>query len=326
MLVGSRATTQSPVPAPAPGSTARADGSVAKIAAQALPSVVTIRVKGSDGQGTGSGFVMNDQGHVLTNNHVVAGAANGGTIQVVLNDGRSLDARIVGRDASYDIAVLKVDGTGLTPLQFGSSSTVVVGDGVIAVGAPLGLDSTVTTGIVSALNRPVAAGGGDETSYINAIQTDAAINPGNSGGPLLDMNGKVIGVNSAIARAPGNTGSTGGNIGVGFAIPSDQAAKTAEQLIKTGKAVHPIMGVRLDRSFDGDGAKILDPGGVPIGGSADQAGLKDGDVVVRFEGRKVETADQLVVAIRSRDVGDTVKLTVDRAGQSVDITLTLQAG
>ncbi|MGV1007734.1 MAG: trypsin-like peptidase domain-containing protein [Dermatophilaceae bacterium] len=320
-------TSQSPLPAPAPGATTRPDGSIAQIAAKALPSVVTIRIRGADGSGTGSGFVIDTSGHILTNNHVIASAATSSdTITVDLSDGTTMGATIVGRDASYDLAVLKADRTDLPPLGFGRSADVVVGDGVIAVGAPLGLDATVTSGIVSAVDRPVAAGGGDETSFINAIQTDAAINPGNSGGPLLDLNGKVIGVNSAIARVPGSSSGTGGNIGVGFAIPSDQAYKTAQQLITTGKAVHPVIGVRLDRQYDGSGAKILDNGGVTSASAAADAGLQDGDVIVGFEGRRITDPDQLVVAIRARSVGDTVRLTVQRGGQQLDMSLTLQSG
>ena len=175
---------------------------------------------------------------------------------------------VVGRDGSYDLAVVKVDRTDLVPLTLGRSADVVVGDEVIAVGAPLGLDSTVTAGIVSALNRPVTPGEADDQSYINAIQTDAAINPGNSGGPLLDMQGQVIGVNSAIATAPGSsTSAQSGNIGVGFAIPSDQVRTTVMQLIKTGKAVHPVIGVYLDSAYTGEGVRIADegPNGEPAG-------------------------------------------------------------
>jgi len=316
---------QSAVPAPLPGVTARPDGSIAKIAATALPSVVTVKIRTASASGNGSGFVIDRAGHILTNNHVVSGATGPGEITVEFVDGTSVAARIVGRDSSYDLAVLAVDKTDVTPLEWGRSSDVVVGDGVIAVGAPLGLEATVTSGIVSALNRPVVATGGDDMSFINAIQTDAAINPGNSGGPLLDMSGRVIGINSAIARDPGSTSSSGGSIGVGFAIPSDQAAKTAQQLIATGKAEHPIIGVKLDTQFTGEGARIADPGGVTPGSAADTAGLRDGDVIVRFEGKKVPGSNQLVVAIRAKNVGDTVHLTVERAGAQVDITLTLRA-
>ena len=323
-LLNRTGTLGSSVPAPGPGSTARPDGSIAKIAADALPSVVTIRIKTSDGSGTGSGFVIDNQGHILTNNHVATAGGGSGTITVELNNGKTLAATIVGSDASYDLAVLKIDATDIPPLQFGASKDVVVGDGVIAVGAPLGLDATVTSGIVSALNRPVTPGDANDQSFINAIQTDAAINPGNSGGPLLDMNGKVIGVNSAIARIPGSTSDSGGNIGVGFAIPSDQASKTAQQLITTGKADHPALGVRVDRSFTAEGAKLA-AGGVQAGSAADQAGLKDGDVILEFEGKKVPDADSLIVAIRARNVGDTVKMKVQRGSQTLDVTMTLQA-
>ena len=314
----------SALPAPGPGSTARADGSIAKIAANALPSVVTIKIKGSSGSGTGSGFVIDKQGHILTNNHVVSAAGGAGTITVELNNGTTLPATVVGKDSSYDLAVIKVNTLDLVPLEFGSSTDVVVGDGVIAVGAPLGLDATVTSGIVSALNRPVTPGDGNEQSFINAIQTDAAINPGNSGGPLLDMNGRVIGVNSAIARVPGSDSGTGGNIGVGFSIPSDQAAKTAQQLITTGKAEHPVLGVKVDRSYDGDGAKVAKDG-VDPGSAAEKAGLKGSDVVTAFEGHKVISADALIVSIRSKSVGDTIHLKVLRDGAPMDITMTLQA-
>lgn len=314
------------LPEPGPGATQRPAGSVANIAAVALPSIVTIKVDaGSEGSATGSGFVIDGKGHVLTNNHVVEPGVNG-DIQIVLSNGDTEKATIVGRDASYDLAVLKIQRTDLTPLQLGQSDKVVVGDQVIAIGAPLGLDQTVTTGIVSALNRPVTPGEGSEASFINAIQTDAAINPGNSGGPLLDMSGKVIGVNSAIARVPGTTGSTGGSIGLGFAIPSDQARRTADQLIATGKATHPVIGVKLDRTFSGDGAQVVDsPDAVTSGGPAAKAGVKAGDVIVGFEGKRIRTPDQLIVSIRARAVGDTVSLKVQRDGKELDLQMTLEA-
>jgi putative serine protease PepD len=314
------------LPEPGPGATQRPAGSVANIAAVALPSIVTIKVDaGSEGSATGSGFVIDGKGHVLTNNHVVEPGVNG-DIQIVLSNGDTEKATIVGRDASYDLAVLKIQRTDLTPLQLGQSDKVVVGDQVIAIGAPLGLDQTVTTGIVSALNRPVTPGEGSEASFINAIQTDAAINPGNSGGPLLDMSGKVIGVNSAIARVPGTTGSTGGSIGLGFAIPSDQARRTADQLIATGKATHPVIGVKLDRTFSGDGAQVVDsPDAVTSGGPAAKAGVKAGDVIIGFEGKRIRTPDQLIVSIRARAVGDTVSLKVQRDGKELDLQMTLEA-
>jgi putative serine protease PepD len=322
--------TPSSIPSAGAGSTSRPQGSIANIAANALPSVVTIKVDGADGGGTGSGFVLDRDGHIITNNHVVASAASSGTIKVELSNGTEIDATIAGRDGSYDLAVLKTDRTDLVPLVMGSSKDVVVGDQVIAVGAPLGLESSVTSGIVSALNRPVSPGGdGNQQSFINAIQTDAAINPGNSGGPLLNMAGQVIGVNSAIARIPGATDTQSGNIGVGFSIPSDQVLKTAEQLIKTGSAQHPVIGVVLDREFTGEGVRILpkesDTSGPPVDpqGPAAKAGIKAGDVIVEFDGRRVTDADDLVVAIRAKSVGDAVSLKVRRGSETISVTLTL---
>ena len=320
---------------PPAGSTARPAGSIADIAARILPSVVTIKVKGPNAEGTGSGFVLRKDGYILTNNHVVDAATATGKITVLFSDGKSIEAKIIGRDESYDLAVIRVDRNDVPALALGASSAVVVGDPVIAVGAPLGLDSTVTSGIVSALNRPVTPGlSADSTaSFINAIQTDAAINPGNSGGPLLDMAGRVIGVNSAIARVVGSNSPAGGqsgNIGVGFAIPSDQARKTAEQLIANGKATHPVIGVMIDTSYTGEGVKIAAApknGSPPItkGGPADKAGLRPGDVIITFGGRPVTGPDEFVVAIRARSVGDQVEMTVRRGTTVRSVKMTLQA-
>ena len=320
------------LPAPATGSTARPASSVAGIATAVLPSVVAIQVAGAGGTGTGSGFVIRDDGYIVTNNHVVASAADGGRITVVFQDGSQVAATIVGRDESYDLAALKIARTGLPTLEFGDSSSVVVGDEVIAIGAPLGLAGTVTTGIVSALNRPVSAGGDDSApAFINAIQTDAAINPGNFGGPLVNMRGQVIAVNSAIARVPGSGGlNQSGNIGLGFAIPSEQTRRTVEQLIRTGKAEHPVIGVLLDGSYEGEGVQVsatAQGGQLPItpGGAADKAGIEPGDVITAFEGRPVTTRDELVVAIRARAPGDTVRLTVRTGGRERTVMMTLQA-
>lgn len=319
-------TTGTGIPTPGPGVTERPSGSVAAIAAAALPSVVTIEVRGSGGSGIGSGFVIDKQGHILTNNHVVRSAADSGQITVSLLNGKQEKATIIGRDESYDLAVIKVERTDLPVLEFARSADVVVGDPVIAMGAPLGLESTVTTGIVSALNRPVTPGTDDERSFINAIQTDAAINPGNSGGPLLDMAGKVIGVNSAIARAPGTTGNAGGNIGVGFAIPSDVARRTAEQLIATGKAQHPVIGVKLNRTYDGEGVQVASgDDAVTPGGPAALAGIKPGDVILEFDGRVVRSPDALVVAIRAKAVGDGATMKIRRGSDESNVTMTLQA-
>src|SRR5674476_141962 len=335
LIVSRRDSAAASLPVAPAGSPARPASSIAGIAARAVPSVVTIRVKGAESAGTGSGFVLRRDGYILTNNHVVEGAAKTGKITVIFTDGKVSDAKIIGRDASYDLAVIRVDRRDLPVLAFGVSSTVVVGDPVIAVGAPLGLDSTVTSGIISALNRPVSPGGsGSSTAaFINAIQTDAAINPGNSGGPLLDMAGRVIGVNSAIARVAGSqdpVDGQSGNIGVGFAIPSDQARKTAEQLIATGKATHPVIGVMLDTTYAGEGVKIATAssnGSPPItkGGPADKAGLRPGDVIIKFDGRPVVGPDEFVVAIRAKSVGDQVELTIQRGTSERIVKMTLQA-
>ncbi len=320
---------------PAPvGSIARPNGSIANIASRILPAVVTIKVEGPSGSGTGSGFVVRKDGYILTNNHVVDVATSKGKITVLFSDGKMADATVIGHDESYDLAVIRVDRNNLPVLVLGDSAAVVVGDPVIAVGAPLGLDSTVTSGIVSALNRPVTAGGAgaSSASFINAIQTDAAINPGNSGGPLLDMAGRVIGVNSAIARVASSLSTDGqsGNIGVGFAIPSDQVRKTAEQLITNGKATHPVIGVLIDTTYKGEGVRIASSsqnGSAPItkGGPADKAGLRPGDVILKFDGRPVTDPDQFVVAVRAKSVGETVQLTVRRGGTERTVKMTLQA-
>lgn len=300
----------------------RPSDSIAGIAAKALPAVVSLAVRGNTEQGTGSGFVIRSNGYILTNNHVVEAAATGGSITVSFQDGTTADATIVGRDTSYDLAVVKVDKSNLPVLPLGNSNNVVVGDTAIAVGSPLGLSGTVTAGIVSALNRPVTAGGtgGGETSFINAIQTDAAINPGNSGGPLLNAGGEVIGINSAIATLGGGQGQQGGSIGVGFAIPVNQAKITAEQIIRTGTSTKPVIGVTLDLGFAGPGVRISQ---VTPNGPAQSAGVRSGDVVTQIDGRAVNGADEFIVAIRAKQPGDTVTLTIDRNGSTSEVTVTL---
>jgi putative serine protease PepD len=320
------------LPKAATGTGARAPESVAGVVRRVLPSVVTINVRGAAEADTGSGFVLHSNGFVVTNNHVVAAAASGGTISVVFADGKTSKATIVGRDASYDLAVLKVTRTGLPELALGESKNVVVGDPVIAVGAPLGLQGSVTTGIVSALNRPVSAGEQrSESSFINAIQTDAAINPGNSGGPLVDVSGDVIGVNSAIAQLPGGIqlGEQSGSIGLGFAIPSDQVRITAEQLIATGKAVHPVIGVLLDSRYTGEGVQVSKQpqnGAPPVtpGGPADRAGIKAGDVIIAVDGQPASSSDEFVVTIRAHAPGDTVTLTVRTGSKERQVKVVLE--
>ncbi|WP_109472188.1 S1C family serine protease [Ornithinimicrobium cavernae] len=305
---------------------------VTTIAQHALPSVVFISVGSGAGGGVGSGFVVREDGYLVTNNHVVEGAGDNGTVQVTFSDGREMEAEIVGADAEYDIAVLKVDETGLQPLEFGNSDELQVGASVVAVGAPLGLDNTVTSGIVSALNRPVIAGGGSgSTSYINAIQTDAAINPGNSGGPLLDLNGHVVGVNSAIAQIPGDLGGgQSGSIGLGFAIPARQVEHTANQLIETGSSNHPIIGVMLDMTHTGPGAKVLEEGladspSIVEGGPADEAGVEPGDLILEVDGEEIEHGSHLIIVLRSHVIGDEVELLLRSPdGEERTVTMTLQ--
>ena len=305
----------------------RAPDSIAGVAARVIPSVVSISTRTQNGGGTGSGFFIRSDGYILTNNHVVSDAAtNNGRITVALNNGKRYTARVVGRNSSYDLAVLKIAVNNAPALQLGDSEKVQVGDNVIAIGSPLGLSGTVTTGIISAKNRAVTTDGEGETSFINALQTDAAINPGNSGGPLVDITGAVVGVNSAIATLGGGLSSSG-SIGLGFAIPINQARKTAEQLISTGRSVYPIIGVSIDSRYTGRGALVAkQENAVLPGGPGAKAGIKAGDVIVEFEGKEIANSDELIVAIRSKDVGDKVTLVIVRDGERITKELTLIAG
>ncbi|MEU7302464.1 trypsin-like peptidase domain-containing protein, partial [Streptomyces sp. NPDC007206] len=317
----------------------RAPDSVAGIAARALPSVVTLHVSGTDQADTGTGFVLDTQGHILTNNHVVAPAgARSGAVSVTFSSGDTVKAKIVGRDSGYDLAVVQVHGVrGLTPLPLGNSDDVRVGDPVVAIGSPYDLANTVTSGIISAKERPITAGGekgdGSDVSYVDALQTDAPINPGNSGGPLLDSRARVIGINSAIRSADGGTdpqSGQAGSIGLGFAIPVNQARRVAEELIDDGRATHPVIGVTLDMAYTGDGARIdsRSAGGGPAvrtGGPGDRAGLAAGDVITEVDGQRVHTAEELIVKIRAHRPGDRLRLTVRRDGTDREIRLRLGA-
>jgi putative serine protease PepD len=305
------------------------NASVAAVAAKLLPSTVQILVDGGadgsvGGGATGSGFVIDNKGHVITNNHVVAQAATGGKIQVIDHAGHTRDAAIVGRSPVYDIAVLDVEGAeDLQPAPLGSSRSMRVGETVVAFGSPLGLSSTVTSGIVSALDRPVTTtGGANDESFINAVQTDAAINPGNSGGPLVNMRGQVVGVNSAIATMGGGFGTESGNIGVGFAIPMEQVRITAAQILQTGEAKYPVIGASVNTGNTNDGAKVAR---VDSGTPADDAGLKSGDVVVGLDGKPITDGIGLIVAIRTHQPGETVTLTVRRDGKQQKLRVTLDA-
>ncbi|MGW0815385.1 trypsin-like peptidase domain-containing protein [Streptomyces viridiviolaceus] len=315
----------------------RAPDSVAGIAARALPSVVTLHVSGSDASGTGTGFVLDGQGHILTNNHVVEPAGSGGEISVTFNSGDTAKATVVGRDSGYDLAVVKVSGVrGLTPMPLGNSDNVRVGDPVVAIGAPFDLAGTVTSGIISAKERPITAGGeegdGSDVSYVDALQTDAPINPGNSGGPLLDSRGRVIGINSAIRSADGggteSEGGQAGSIGLGFAIPINQGKRVAEELINTGKATHPVIGITLDMNYTGDGARVGtkgSDGGPPVtsGGPGAEAGIEAGDVITEVDGQRVHSGEELIVKTRAHRPGDRLELTLERDGKETKVSLVL---
>jgi putative serine protease PepD len=306
----------------------RKPNSIAGIAARVSPSVVSIEVSRGNSGGTGSGFFLDSTGHILTNNHVISLAATANaSINVTLANGKNYGAELVGRDVAYDLAVIKIAVTDAPALQLGDSDKVQVGDGVIAIGSPLGLTGTVTSGIISAKNRPVTSGRGTrESSFINALQTDAAINPGNSGGPLVDLSGAVVGINSAIATTGSGFGGQSGSIGLGFAIPINQARKTADQLIKNGSSTYPIMGVSLDTRYSGVGAKIpKEAGSVIPNGPAALAGIKPGDVIIEIAGKSVNSADEAIIRVRSLNVGEKIKVKFQREGVTKEVFLVLIA-
>jgi S1-C subfamily serine protease len=297
----------------------REPGSVADIAGRVTPAVVSIEVRVGQAGATGSGVVVEgEKGYIVTNNHVVSGAdgVEGAEIRAVFSDGSGSAARIVGRDPASDIAVLKVEKPGLVTASLGNSDKVVVGDPVVAIGSPLGLAGTVTSGIVSALERPVrlSGEGSDTNAVISAIQTDAPINPGNSGGALVDATGAVIGINTAIASLGGN-GTSGGSIGLGFAIPIDTVRGIAEQLISTGKAVHASLGVNTRSVTDGtrDGALVLN---VEPNSPAADAGIQEQDVIIAVDGKPVGSSEELAVAVDAHKPGDRISVELVRGGSS----------
>jgi putative serine protease PepD len=300
--------------------------SVASVAQRLLPSTIQVlaQYQGKKDGATGSGFVLDRSGHYITNNHVVADAvAHDGPIEIVDQNGDKYDAKVVGRSPTYDLAVLYVkSGPRLPPASLGTARVLSVGDPVVAFGSPLGLSSTVTAGIVSALNRPVTTSDtGSDSSFINAVQTDAAINPGNSGGPLVDLTGRVVGVNSAIATTGSSGSGESGNIGVGFAIPIDQVKITADQILRTGEARYPVIGATVNTGDDAEtGARILK---VSPDSPASRAGLRPGDVVTQIAGDKVPDGVALIVAIRSHQPGETVPFTVRRGGSEMSLRITL---
>jgi putative serine protease PepD len=289
--------------------------SVEDVAAEVLPSVVSIAVQSQAGSGTGTGVIISSDGQILTNNHVVE---NGGQLIVTFQDGSTAQAEIVGTDPVTDLAVIQAqDVSDLTPAELGSSGDLEVGQQVVAIGSPFGLEGTVTSGIVSAIGRPVSPGQTQNSlTVIDAIQTDAPINPGNSGGPLVNMSGQVVGINSAIFSPSG-----GGSVGLGFAIPIDQARPIAEELIETGQATHARIGIGVrDAVAETRGALVAT---VEPGSGADEAGLADGDVITKVDDRLITGGESLIAAAKSYRPGDTVTLTIVRDGETQNVELTL---
>jgi putative serine protease PepD len=346
-VIGDNGTTYASPTAVKAASSKSATG-VAAIAQAVQPSTVSITVTTQQGQDEGTGVITRSDGMILTNNHVVADAAGGGQISVKFNDGKKVSADVVGTDPATDLAVIKASGvSGLKPVTFGNSDQLQVGDPVVAIGSPLGLEGSVTSGIISALHRTLSESGNDQqqqqpgipgfggqggqgqqgggsggTAIGDAIQTDAAINPGNSGGPLVNSAGQVIGINTAIATSGGGNG----NIGVGFAIPIDTAKQVSDQLIKTGKATHAYLGVTLSDAVGGQQGALV--ANVQSGTPAASAGLKEGDVVTQVDGKAIDGADALSAAIRGHNPGDKVAMTYLRGGQkhTVNVTLASSSG
>lgn len=281
--------------------------SIKDIAKKVLPTVVSISVSSTSGSETGSGSIVQSEStrsYIVTNNHVIDSAVSGGKVTVEFQDGTELSATIKGRDIAYDLAVLEIAKGNLPTIDIGDSSTVLIGDLSVAIGSPLGLSGTVTSGIISALNRPVLAGSTNQASYIDALQTDAAVNPGNSGGPLVNGQGAMIGVNSAIASLGA---STPGNIGLGFAIPINQAMRVVNEIIKTGKSTRPLLGVEFSPQYDGNG-KILK---LVKDGAAEKAGIPVNSVIKSIDGFVIKSDIDAVVRIRSYAPNSTVSITVE---------------
>jgi putative serine protease PepD len=311
-------------PPPARSASIAQPGSVEQVAQKTLPSVVQLQMKSFSGSGEGSGIVLSSDGYILTNNHVVEGAEhNAGELTAQFHDGRTAQVKIVGADPTSDLAVVKADVNGLQPADLGRSDDLPVGAPVVAIGSPFGLSGTVTSGIISAKDRPVRAGGeqGPQNSVLNALQTDAAINPGNSGGPLVDQDGRVVGINSAI-YSPGQ-GQQGGSVGLGFAIPIDQARRIANELKNTGQAEHTSLGVTIQSSQQQPGATVVQ---VVPGGSAAGAGMRPGEVITKVDDRQIPDADSLIAAVRSHNPGDRVAVTTEPVGGGAPHTyqITLQ--
>ncbi|WP_341923682.1 trypsin-like peptidase domain-containing protein [Nocardioides psychrotolerans] len=307
------------------------EGSVEQVASSVLPSVVKLDVSGADGAGSGSGIILSSDGQILTNDHVVEVAGEGGDITVSFNDGTKASATVLGTDPLTDTAVIQAEGvSGLTPASIGESGNLDVGEQVVAIGSPFGLESTVTSGIVSALNRPVdvgSDGNGNSTTY-PAVQTDAAINPGNSGGPLVDMDGNVIGINSSIRTASSGFSEESGSIGLGFAIPIDSVLPIVEQMAAGETPTHAKLGVTVRDVANATGAEVTEGaqiGEITDGSAAKSAGLQAGDVVTRIDDQVITGSDSLVATIRSYRPGDEVEVTFERDGESQTTSLTLDS-
>lgn len=329
---GSSTVAASPVVTSSSKDDPAADGSVEQVAAAVLPSVVKLDVSGSGGAGSGSGIILDSSGLILTNNHVVEVAGDGGSITASFSDGSHAKATIVGTDPLTDTAVIQAEGvSGLTPATIGKSSDVNVGEEVVAIGSPFGLDATVTSGIVSALNRPVGVGSDDQgnATVYPAIQTDAAINPGNSGGPLVDLEGHVIGINSSIqSTTGGSSGSEAGSIGLGFAIPIDEVLPVVEQMKNGEDPTHARIGVSVQDVQATGGALVVDGARISQVGddsAAGQAGLRDGDVITKVDDTLITGSDSLVATVRSYRPGDKVTITYERDGQEKTVELTLDS-
>jgi putative serine protease PepD len=318
------------------------DGTVEKVAGAVLPSVVKVNVTGQGESGSGSGIVLSKDGKILTNNHVVAVAGDGGSVSVSFNDGSTEKATVIGTDPVTDIAAIQAKGaSGLNPASLGKSADLKVGQTVVAVGSPYGLNATVTSGIVSALNRPVSVSqeqgqsqdpfGGSQDQQPNlsttypAIQTDAAINPGNSGGPLVDMSGRVVGINSSIrtSGSSGLSGDTGGSIGLGFAIPIDEVLPIVNQITDGQKPTHARLGVTVSDASQGSTNQGAQLRTLENGGSAAKAGLKTGDVITKVDGQVIDGSESLVATIRGHRPGDKVEITYLRGGKTSTTTADL---
>ncbi|GAB3209246.1 trypsin-like peptidase domain-containing protein [Nocardia tengchongensis] len=299
---------------------------ITKVVNAVMPAVVTVRAWLGDTGSTGSGVVIDGQGYIVTNNHVISLAANDKSgkakLDVVFSDGSKVPTRIVGRDTKSDLAVLKVDVKNLSVIQLGNSNDVQVGDDVLALGSPLGLEKTVTSGIVSALHRPVKVGGEgtDTDATLDAVQTDAAINHGNSGGALVDMQGRLIGINSAIKS------ESGGSVGLGFSIPVDQVKRISQALIRDGSVHHPYIGLSAKTKLVANdvmsGAAVAD---VQPGSPAAKAGIVEGDVIVKVGDRDVSGPEELTVAVQQHEIGQTVTVRLIRDGREVDVPVTLES-